>query len=92
MNLDELRLYLLMQRTVGIALGCQDLKDHDQLCHDPLMVVPAGKLEAHRAGCAPLAGQSTLNRQTQTLPAYRHEVRENRRDRRSNNKSSATGV
>jgi hypothetical protein len=37
------------------------LNDHDQLRHDPIMAVLAGKLEAGRADCAPLAGKSTLN-------------------------------
>ena len=53
---------LLMQRVVGIALGHEDLNDHDHLRHDPVMAVLAGKLEAGRSGCAPLAGKSTLNR------------------------------
>ena len=53
---------LLMQRVVGIALGYEDLLDHDQLRHDPVMAVLAGKLAARRAGYAPLAGKSTLNR------------------------------
>ena len=53
---------LVMQRTVGIALGYEDLNDHDQLRHDPVMAVLAGKLEANRSDCAPLAGKSTLNR------------------------------
>src|SRR5689334_16461805 len=53
---------LVMQRTVGIALGYEDLNDHDQLRHDPVMAVLAGKLEASRSDCAPLAGKSTLNR------------------------------
>ena len=53
---------LVMQRTVGIALGYEDLNDHDQLRHDPVMAVLAGKLEANRSACAPLAGKSTLNR------------------------------
>ena len=53
---------LLMQRVVGIALGYEDLNDHDQLRHDPVLAVLAGKLEAGRSGCAPLAGKSTLNR------------------------------
>ena len=51
-----------MQRTVGIALGYEDLNDHDQLRHDPVLAVLAGKLEANRSACAPLAGKSTLNR------------------------------
>ena len=53
---------LVGQRVFGIALGYEDLIDHDQLRHDPVMAVLAGKLEAKRADCAPLAGKSTLNR------------------------------
>jgi hypothetical protein len=53
---------LVMQRVVGIALGYEDLNDHDTLRHDPVMAVLAGKLTATRSGCAPLAGKSTLNR------------------------------
>jgi len=53
---------LVMQRVVGIALGYEDLIDHDQLRHDPVMATLAGKLAARRSGCAPLAGKSTLNR------------------------------
>src|ERR1700752_2851289 len=53
---------LVGQRVFGIALGYEDLNDHDELRHDPLMAVLAGKLEARRQGCAPVAGKSTLNR------------------------------
>jgi hypothetical protein len=53
---------LVTQRIVGIALGYEDLIDHDELRHDPVMAVLAGKLEANRSDCAPLAGKSTLNR------------------------------
>jgi len=53
---------LVGQRVFGIALGYEDLIDHDELRHDPVMAVLSGKLEAHRANCAPLAGKSTLNR------------------------------
>jgi hypothetical protein len=53
---------LIMQRVVGIALGYEDLIDHDQLRHDLVLAVLAGKLAANRADCAPLAGKSTLNR------------------------------
>src|SRR5215203_4426699 len=53
---------LLMQRVVGIALGYEDLVDHDELRHDPVLAVLAGKLEARRGDCALLAGKSTLNR------------------------------
>ena len=53
---------LVGQRVFGIALGYEDLNDHDDLRHDPLMSVLAGKLEAWRPDCAPVAGKSTLNR------------------------------
>jgi Transposase DDE domain group 1 len=53
---------MLMQRICGIALGYEDLVDHDQLRHDPVLGALAGKLEARRKDCAPLAGKSTLNR------------------------------
>jgi hypothetical protein len=53
---------LLGQRVFGIALGYEDLNDHDELRHDPIMAVLAGKLAARREDCAPLAGKSTLNR------------------------------
>src|SRR5207253_2915134 len=53
---------LVGQRVFGIALGYEDLNDHDDLRHDPMMAVLAGKLEARREDCAPVAGKSTLNR------------------------------
>jgi DDE family transposase len=53
---------LVGQRVFGIALGYEDLVDHDQLRHDPVLAVLGGKLTARRADCAPLAGKSTLNR------------------------------
>ena len=53
---------LVAQRVFGIALGYEDLIDHDQLRHDPILAVLAGKLTARRSDCAPLAGKSTLNR------------------------------
>ena len=53
---------LVGQRVYGIALGYEDLNDHDELRRDPLMAVLAGKLEAWREDCAPVAGKSTLNR------------------------------
>ena len=53
---------LVGQRVFAIALGYEDLNDHDHLRHDPVMAILAGKLEARRRDCAPVAGKSTLNR------------------------------
>jgi Transposase DDE domain group 1 len=53
---------LVGQRIFALALGYEDLVDHDELRHDPTMAVLAGKLSARRKDCAPLAGKSTLNR------------------------------
>jgi len=48
---------MLSQRIYGLALGYEDVNDHEQLRTDPLFGVLAGsKLEQ------PLAGKSTLNR------------------------------
>lgn len=49
---------LIRQRVYGLALGYEDLNDHDQLRSDPLFAVLA---EAEDL-TAPLAGKSTLNR------------------------------
>src|SRR6201998_3292500 len=67
---DERRQYLIEhqvvtlvgQRVFAIALGYEDLNDHDELRHDPMMAVLAGKLQARREDCAPVAGKATLNR------------------------------
>jgi|SRR5579884_2714816 len=53
---------LVGQRVFGIALGYADLLDHDELRHDPVMAVLAGRLATKRVACAPVAGQSTRNR------------------------------
>lgn len=53
---------LVGQRVFALALGYEDLNDHDELRHDPIMAILAGKLEARREACAPVAGKSTLNR------------------------------
>ena len=53
---------LVGQRVFALALGYEDLNDHDELRHDPTLAVLAGKLAARRKDCAPLAGKSTLNR------------------------------
>jgi hypothetical protein len=53
---------LVGQRVFGIALGYEDINDHEDLRHDPMMAVLSGKLQATRRTCAPVAGKSTLNR------------------------------
>jgi hypothetical protein len=53
---------MVAQRVFGIALGYEDLLDHDQLRHDPVLATLAGKLRSKRKDCAALAGKSTLNR------------------------------
>ncbi len=53
---------LLRQRVMGLALGYEDLNDHDHLRHDPVLGLLAEKLEASREDCAAVAGKSTLNR------------------------------
>jgi len=67
---------LVMQRVTGIALGYEDLTDHDELRHDPVLAVLAGKLTSRRANCAPLAGKSTLNRLelSRTEPTRYHRI------------------
>ena len=60
---------LVAQRIYGLALGYEDLNDHDQLRRDPLLAVLVGKMDPtgedrcreRDRGCA-LAGKSTLNR------------------------------
>src|SRR5437773_9366002 len=67
---------LIGQRVFGIALGYEDLNDHDELRHEPLMAVLAGKLTARRGDCAPVAGKSTLNRLelSQNEPSRYHRI------------------
>jgi Transposase DDE domain group 1 len=70
---------LVRQRVFGIALGYEDLNDHDELRHDPMMAVLAGKLEAGRQDCAPVAGKSTLNRLelSRLQPTRYHKICQN---------------
>src|SRR5882672_2970065 len=54
---------LVGQRIFGLALGYEDLNDHDELRKDPTLQVLAGKLKPRlRSDCEALAGKSTLNR------------------------------
>jgi hypothetical protein len=67
---------LVGQRVFAMALGYEDLNDHDELRHDPIMAVLAGKLEARREDCAPVAGKSTLNRLelSKPVPGRYHKI------------------
>jgi len=49
---------MLSQRIYGLALGYEDLNDHEQLRADPLFSLLSGKRKLEE----PLAGKSTLNR------------------------------
>jgi len=49
---------MLAQRIYGLALGYEDLNDHEQLRSDPLLALLSGKRDRNE----PLAGKSTLNR------------------------------
>lgn len=64
---------MLAQRVYGLALGYEDLNDHDQLRCDPLMGLLAGKREPESA----LASKSTLCRLERTAqnatPAERYK-------------------
>jgi hypothetical protein len=51
-------LEMVSQRVYGLALGYEDLNDHEQLRKDPLFGVLAGREELDKR----LAGKSTLNR------------------------------
>jgi hypothetical protein len=49
---------MLSQRVYGLALGYEDINDHEQLRSDPVLGILAGRTDLDR----PLAGKSTLNR------------------------------
>jgi hypothetical protein len=51
-------LEMLSQRIYGLALGYEDINDHEQLRSDPVFGILAGRHEL----AEPLAGKSTLNR------------------------------
>ena len=60
---------LIAQRVFGLALGYEDLNDHDELRFDPLLAAAIGKADPKgtkrarkRDAGASLAGKSTLNR------------------------------
>ena len=70
---------LIGQRVFALALGYEDLVDHDELRHDPTMAVLTGKLSAGRKDCAPLAGKSCLDcRFSECHPAFGRGPRQRR--------------
>jgi hypothetical protein len=56
--IDHTILEMLSQRIYGLALGYEDINDHEQLRTDPVFGILAGREELDE----PLAGKSTLNR------------------------------
>lgn len=73
---------LLSQRVMGLALGYEDLNDHDQLRLDPLLALLVGRRDITgqdrvdpRDRGKPLAGKSTLNRLELTRAAASEKSR-----------------
>jgi len=67
--IEHTKLELLSQRIFGLALGYEDLNDHDDLRADALLATLVGKVDPtgeqrvrERDKGYPLAGKSTLNR------------------------------
>ena len=57
---------LLAQRVCGMALGYEDIIDHDTLRFDPALKLLASPRTGDPGTPAPLAGKSTLNRLEQS--------------------------
>lgn len=53
---------LIGERIIAVALGYEDVNDHDALRRDPVLALFSDQLEPKRQDCAPLAGKSTVNR------------------------------
>src|SRR6056297_1000435 len=73
---------LLAQQIMAIALGYEDLNDHDQLRTDPLLALMVGREDItgqdrpeERERGKPLAGKSTLNRLQLTPPGASEQSR-----------------
>ena len=79
---------LIAQRVFGLALGYEDLNDHDDLRSDPMLAVALAKDDvkgqqrrrAQDRGKA-LAGKSTLNRLELTAPDYSGNPRQKESDK-----------
>jgi hypothetical protein len=72
----------LMTRILGIALGYEDLNDHDEPRRNTVMPAWAGKLAAGHSDCAPLAGKSTLSRLELSRGGTKPLCQDRRRHRR----------
>src|SRR5882724_9928301 len=79
---------LVMQRLFGLALGYEDLNDHDDLRRDPMLAVALSKDDVkgeHRRRAQDrgkaLAGKSTLNRLELTAPDYDGSPRQKASDK-----------
>ena len=77
-----------MQRVFGLALGYEDLNDHDELRRDPMLAVALSKDDVkgeHRRRAQDrgkaLAGKSTLNRLELTAPDYDGSPRQKESDK-----------
>lgn len=83
---------LVAQRVFGLALGYEDLLDHDELRRDPVLGVLLGKLDRALDEPTPLAGKSTLNRLEHTPPEGKklryHKIGHDRRRSRSSSSIS----
>ena len=49
---------MLGQRIVGLALGYEDLNDHEELSKDPVVGAILGCLQRRRSDCEPLADKA----------------------------------
>jgi hypothetical protein len=67
---------LISQRLYALALGYEDLNDHDTLRFDPLLTLLTGKREPEEE---PLASKSTLNRLELTRPLADAQARRYKR-------------
>jgi hypothetical protein len=74
---------LITQRVFGLALGYEDLNDHDELRRDPMLAVALSKDDVkgeHRRRAQDrgkaLAGKSTLNRLELAAPDYQGSPRQ----------------
>lgn len=79
---------LIGQRVFGLALGYEDLNDHDELRRDPMLAVALSKDDVkgeHRRRAQDrgkaLAGKSTLNRLELTAPDYDGSPRQKESDK-----------